>query len=70
MRGSDQIELIHDRTHFTDWKGRNPEDCITVGSVLQSELDGKKFIDKMSIKCNVKNLIKSTKKAGTNTIKR
>ena len=34
----------------------NPEDCISVGTALQKELDGKSFIDKFRVKGKVGNL--------------
>ena len=42
----------------------NPEECLTVGAVLQSELDGLTCIDKISIKGKAKNLLNLISSSG------
>ena len=55
----DKTKMISYSTGLISQKDKdnvNPEDCLSVGTALQKELDGKSFIDKFRVKGKVGNL--------------
>lgn len=65
----DKTKLISFSTGLISQPGNdevNPEECLAVGAVLQRELDGLTFIDKISIKGKAKNLTQLRKQVKVN----
>ena len=65
----DKTKLISFATGLISQTGNddvNPEECLAVGAVLQSELDGLISIDKISIKGKAKNLNQLRKQVKVN----